>query len=1307
MNLSGNPMGIVKIHRLRGRTIKTVIGNECKKSHNKMEFVKKVDNLDLDGTNLAEKWRMFKQNFDVFATAIELSKKSEPVRIGVFLNTVGPAALETYNTFELTEEQSKSYDAVVKSFADFCQPKKNEVYESFIFHNRKQKEQEPFNNFLMDLKKLVRTCGFDNPDRMVRDRIVMGVQDERLQKRLLEKDALTLVQAIDMARTSEATEKHLKEMQQQTPTTSTSLDAVMQRNDKVKYSGSYDNTNSEYKQANKITISDKYHNSQSSKNKSSSNKFLGNCKFCKRGHESGKCPAFGKQCNNYGKSNHFAVACMTKGLREITLQQRSEEHDDPMEQFRIDSITSKISAFKKSSSTRWYETIRVNDQYIKFKLDSGADLSTLPLSIFKKMKNVKLERLPEEYQVLAYAGNKLNYIGVIEAVIMFKNVIACVLLLIVDGEAEPLLSRDACIELQLIKRVDSIEQVGSDSMAKLRFLRENRDVFEGTGCFIKDFDIELKQGAVGVVKSSRRVAQSLMQPLKSKLDQMCDEGFIERVDGPSDWVSSLVVREKPNKTLRVCIDPQELNKVIKEEHHPIPVFEELAEKLNGKKYFSVFDLKDGFYQIHLNEKSSKVCTFSTPFGCYRYKVLPFGIKIAPEAFQKYNERNFAGIPGIHIQTDDILVGGKTLEEHDAILKQVIERARKLNIKFNKNKVQYRLKSVKYLGHILSENEIASDPERAAAIMKVGPPRNKKDLQKLLGMINYVRPYVPNLSQVSHPLRELLKGDVAFKWLPHHDKCLEEIKNTIASAPALKTFDVNKEITIETDASQFGLGSCLMQEGKPIAFASRSLNDAETRYAQIEKELLAVVFACQKFHYYVYGRKVSVRSDHKPLVNIMRKEFSKIPSSRLQRMRIRLLRYQIDLKYVPGKFLYVADLLSRYYDKDDQTSEIEDLNEVVVHSLNMSDSKIKEFQTETERDPVLRELKSTVIAGWPSDKKKLNELVKPYFKLQDDIFLENELLFLNSRIMVPKSLQRMVLDLLHQSHLGIEKTKSRARSLVYWSEINKDIERRIMGCETCQRYRHSNVKEPLLSHLVPQYPFQKIGLDIFEYGKGNYLALSDYYSRFLDIFVLRNKSAEEVKCNIRNCFAVHGIPKEIIADNVPFNSYNFTNFCTALDIKLTTSSPIYPQSNGFAEKAVNIAKNLVKKCEDDKQELWLALLEYRNTPLKEIDASPAELLMSRKTRTLIPAREILFKPSPVPNITKNILNKNLIQKSFYDKSSRHRESFAKGQKIWLQHPRRGWIKAIISSCDSTPRSYWVVLENGVVLRRNSSVIRKRL
>ena len=151
---------------------------------------------------------------------------------------------------------------------------------------------------------------------------------------------------------------------------------------------------------------------------------------------------------------------------------------------------------------------------------------------------------------------------------------------------------------------------------------------------------------------------------------------------------------------------------------------------------------------------------------------------------------------------------------------------------------------------MSGKGISCDPDRIVAIEKIEPPKDKTDLQKLLGMINYFRSFIPNLADICHPLRELLKKIFAFIWLPIHNECLSKIKNIIFNAPTLKTFDINKEITIEADASKFGLGCCLMQEGKPISFASRSLSDTEVRYAQIEKEFLAVVFACQKFHYYI-------------------------------------------------------------------------------------------------------------------------------------------------------------------------------------------------------------------------------------------------------------------------------------------------------------------------------------------------------------------------------------------------------------------------------------------------------------------------
>lgn len=224
-----------------------------------------------------------------------------------------------------------------------------------------------------------------------------------------------------------------------------------------------------------------------------------------------------------------------------------------------------------------------------------------------------------------------------------------------------------------------------------------------------------------------------------------------------------------------------------------------------------------------------------------------------------------------------------------------------------------------------------------AIDKLGIPKNKHELQKLLGLVNYVRDYMPNLSEISNPLRELLSKDVIFQWLDTHSKCLEQMKKCIMNAPPLRAFDCKENISIQADASQHGLGCYLMQKGRPVCFASRSLSSAEVQYAQIEKEFLAVVFACKKFYSYIHGRQCEIITDHKPLLGIMRKDYHKIASARLQRMKLRLQKYRLSFKYLPGKFLYIADLLSRSFGNEKSNGEIKELNEM-IHSINISDDK---------------------------------------------------------------------------------------------------------------------------------------------------------------------------------------------------------------------------------------------------------------------------------------------------------------------------------------------------------------------------------
>ena len=329
-----------------------------------------------------------------------------------------------------------------------------------------------------------------------------------------------------------------------------------------------------------------------------------------------------------------------------------------------------------------------------------------------------------------------------------------------------------------------------------------------------------------------------------------------------------------------------MNRAIKREHYRIPTIQEVSSELAGKKVFSTLDLKDGYWQLELDEESSKLCTFATPFSRYRFTRMPFGLKSASEVFQKKNEAVFEGIQGIHIVADDIIVAGATVQEHDQILRQLLDRAEERKIRFNFDRLQVRVPEVKYLGTIITADGMKPDPAKLTAINGMSTPTDRTAVRRLLGMINFLACHIPDMSTITAPLRDLLKTDVHFQWNSQHDAALSKIKHVLSTVPVLSYFDPSKASTIQADASNHGLGACLLQQGKLVAYALRSLTPTEAAYAQIEKELLAIVFACQKFHQFIYGFNTKVQTDHKPLETIFNKPLCLVPP-RLQRMLLRL------------------------------------------------------------------------------------------------------------------------------------------------------------------------------------------------------------------------------------------------------------------------------------------------------------------------------------------------------------------------------------------------------------------------------------
>ena len=258
--------------------------------------------------------------------------------------------------------------------------------------------------------------------------------------------------------------------------------------------------------------------------------------------------------------------------------------------------------------------------------------------------------------------------------------------------------------------------------------------------------------------------------------------------------------------------------------------QDVVSQLAGKRLFTVLDQKDSYWQIPLTKGSCDLCTFNTPFGRYSFLRMPLGISSASEVLQKRNQQLFGCIPNVHIVADDMIVATDTEQEHDSALKTVMQIARQNNCKFNPEKVKFKQPELVFLGNIVSQEGQKPCPDKVRAIEDMPEPQNREDLMRIMGMLNYLSQFIPDLSSISAPLRQLLKKDSEWEWRNEHSDALKMLKALISSKPVLSFFDPNRSTVIQCDASSKGLGACLLPDGHPIAFASRSLSTSECNYS---------------------------------------------------------------------------------------------------------------------------------------------------------------------------------------------------------------------------------------------------------------------------------------------------------------------------------------------------------------------------------------------------------------------------------------------------------------------------------------------
>ena len=1258
-----------------------------------MPFEQPAFNWDTSDT--FQEFQRFKQHVQ-FTFKGPLSKADNKDKAGWLGMWIGPQGREIYKTFTWTVDpdhpdvnEQDDPDIVLQKLENYVRPAKNKRVARFKAQQRKQKEGESFDNFVKDLRILLLDCEYTHTDDMLVDLIINGVKHKKVQLRLLDQgQELTLNKAIEIGRQYELSQSQMKIFRGEEVLTVKSKHSCKNK----KSSGTV------HKQKNPVNSAKSHHN--------------GKCGKCGTVHDKGKCPASGTVCKYCKKRDHWLIVCR-KRLRKVNLLQEEDsdgnssdelayvttnsiqEEDEYLDILTTDS-ENQVNSLKDD---KWLTNLTISNKSLSFRIDTGAKCNILVKSEYDSLaKRSKVELQKSNRTLKSFSNHKIKPVGSVTLPVRYKDKECNVTFEVVNLDQENIISGNVAENLGLVQRVSTV----NDQKSYEELTRDFPDLVKTTGTLPGEYTIKIEENAQGVVHPARRLPAALKQKAIDKLKEMEENGYITPVSEPTEWVSSMVVSSRKDK-IRICIDPKDLNAVIKREHYPMRTIDDVISDIPDAKVFSKLDAKSGFLQIRLDRKSSYLTTFNTPIGRFRWLRLPFGIKCSPEIYQRIMDQMLEGIDGAFVIIDDILIAGRNIEHHDQILKSVIARATEYNLKLNYDKCYVRQSSVPYMGHLITAQGLQPDPDKVKAIIGMPQPKDKEGVKRFLGIVQYLARYIPNLSKLDAPLRILLQSDVQFIWEYEQEASFQQLKYLISTPPVLGYYNVNDPVQIECDSSKDGIGAVLMQNDRVIAYASRALTDTEKRYAQIEKECLSVVYSTTKFHRYIFNKRTVVYNDHKPLEQIFKKPLLSAPM-RIQNMMLKLQWYDLEIRYRKGTEMHVSDALSRAYIPYPET-EVNDIETIdVINMISVSKERYAEIQELTQTE--LNTLYSVIVEGWPEQRSDTPTETRQYWDSRDQLSVLDSIIYKGSRIVIPPSLRADMLKLIHKSHLGIVKCKQRAREVMYWPNMNTDIENTVKDCNLCAEFQNQQPSEPLKPTTTPDLPYNMVGCDLFEFESKTYLLTVDYYSKYIDTVELSSGTTTTVINALKTIFATHGIPVRLRSDNGPqFSSSEFKDFCKSYGIEHETSSPHFQSSNGEAERAIQTVKRLWKKS-SDKQ---LSLLDYRTTPIEGLNLSPSQLLMGRRPRNVLPASKELLKPSSdnTETVKKHFNKEKTKQKFYYDhrKGAKELPPLESSTNIRMSPlpGTKSWVPGTVVEPYGKPRSY-IVKSGNRLYRRNRKHLR---
>lgn len=744
------------------------------------------------------------------------------------------------------------------------------------------------------------------------------------------------------------------------------------------------------------------------------------------------------------------------------------------------------------------------------------------------------------------------------------------------------------------------------------------------------------------------------EKVKADLDRDVRLGVIEPVpvgESPT-WCHRMVICAKKNGNPRRTVDFQSLNAhAARETHHTQSPYHQVRSVPSGK-IKTVSDAWNGYHSVPLREEDKHLTTFITPWGRYRYRSLPQGYISSGDGYSRRFDEIVSDFPDKIKVIDDALLWSDDLESSFFQACKWLDICGRNGIIQNPTKFMFGKDTVEFSGFEITSDNVRPAPAMLNAISDFPVPKNLTDIRSWFGLVNQVS-YAFSMTDKMLPFRELLTPKTTFHWDENLQQIFEDSKKRILEEieHGVKIFDKTKPTCIATDWSKSGIGFWLFQkhchcsgdqpfcckEGwQVVLVGSRFTHPAESRYAPIEGEALAVADALDKSRHFVLGcEKLTVAVDHKPLLGLFNnRSLDDIPNNRLRNLKERTLRYKFTMYHVPGMKNRVPDALSRYPTgliAPDQLILPDDIASMTslqpIQSITWDRVRLS-----TTSDPDMRTLVDIIDSGIPTEKEKLPTSLQRYHQFGDHLSTIDGVALYKDRIIIPPSLRKEVLTALHAAHHGVTSMTARAESSVFWPGITNDIINTRKVCDHCNRMAPSQPSAPPTPLTYPEYPFQYICGDFFHYQGHYYLVCVDRYSNW-PIVEESREGAKSLINSLRRTFVTYGIPDELSSDGGPeFKATSTETFLRNWGVNHRRSSVAFPHSNCRAEIGVKTVKrmltdNIGPNGELDTEAFQRAMLQYRNTPNQDTKLSPAMCLFGRPIKDFIPIIPGKYKPHP--------------------------------------------------------------------------------